>query len=345
MSKFLRPAAMLPAMLCLTVTAMAAKPATKSKPNPKQKPTTNHATKGTTQLNGMYAQIGSTYTLGKASPINITLKSAEFTVAQVVIGDQVYFPSAEEKLLVLHYTLHNPLAEEQLARYDTFSATAVDSKNENHEYTQDFGVEATKLALSMNLKPAQKVDGYALIKVPAKGEIPKLILASSDNLVLRYDLRGKVKPLAAPFADPSDATGASALSTAPAKVGESYPLSNFDFALNGTSFSDKALPDSEPAEGNRYLVVSVTAKNVAPTEQLVRYDTFRAVVKDTDDADIESGDVLLASRNAPASTELKPGQEMKVRIFFEVPKDLSFKTLSISEMDSHVLEYDMSAVK
>jgi hypothetical protein len=345
MTRFLRAAAMLVALLCLTTAVMAAKPKPKPKPAPKPNPT-NRATLGTTQLKGEYAEIGSTYTLGKGSPINVTLKSVEFTLNQVVIGDQIFFPKAEEKLLVVHYNLHNPQAGETLARYDYFSVTVVDSKNENHEYIQNAGVEATKNFMEIALKPGQKVDAYLIVPVPAKGEIPKMIFKSSDNLVLRYDLKGKVKPLVAPYADPADPSGASALANTPAKFGTSYPLGEFNFNLEGTSLSEDAIAGWELAEGNRYLALNATVKNASPVKQFLRGDAFAISLKDVDGSEVTyNGDMLLASRDKPVETDVSPGQELKVRILFQVPKDVGLKTLAISRSEGHPLEYDMSGVK
>lgn len=344
MTKFVRATAMLTALLCLSVTAMAAKPKPKAKPAP----TTNHATLGTTQLKGEYADLGSTYTLGKASPMNITLKSAEYSVDTLVIGDYAYYPKADEKLLVLHFNFHNPQHQEAFARYDTFSITAVDSKNENHEHIQDAGVEnsSTKGSFSMTMKPAQKVDVVTAIVVPAKDEVPKVIIKSSDDLVLRYDLKGKVKALPAPYADPADTTGASALSNVAAKIGTVYPLGEFSMKVDGTSFRDNPLSGAEMGEGNHYLVLNVTIKNIAPTQQFLRGDQFQLSIVDADGAKTQpQWDMYLGSRDVAFSDNVQPGQEMRGRYIFEVPKDLAMKTLTITREGLRVYEYDMSGAK
>ena len=86
---------------------------------------------GTTQLRGDTAQFGTTFTVGKQHPINFTLRSAEFTVERVNHGVRHVAPAADEKLLVLHFTLHNPrqqdypLAPGALQGMPTF--TAVDA--------------------------------------------------------------------------------------------------------------------------------------------------------------------------------------------------------------------------
>jgi hypothetical protein len=55
--------------------------------------------------------------------------------------------------------------------------------------------------------------------------------------------------------------------------------------------------------------------------------------------------MFLASRDTSFGDNIQPGQELRVRYIFEVPKDLAMKTLSIAKEESRVYEYDMSAVK
>lgn len=341
-------------LLCMSISAMAAK--AKPKPKPKAKPkasATNHATLGTTQLKGEYADIGSTYTLGKDDPRNMTLKSAEYSVEQLVIGDYIYYPRANEKLLVLRFNVHNPRQQEAFTRYDTWSITAVDAKGENHEHIQDAGVvtatetgHISKTGFSMQMKPAQKVDVITAIVVPAAGEVGKVIFKSQDNLVLRYLLSGKVKPLAAPFADPADPTGTTALPKVTGKVGEYCPINEFSFKFEGASFSDKPYKGQELGEGNRNLFIAATIKNAAPTKQFFRYDSLQSALKDADGADLEwRQEMLLASRDASVELTFEPGQELRVRIPFEVPKDVSLTKYTITKEDSRVYEFDVSGAK
>lgn len=349
MRKLLKTTTMI-AMSIVLGTSMAAM-AAKAKPKPKPKPkpvvkTTNHATLGAKQMTGEYAEIGSTYTLGKDSPWNVTLKSAEYSINPVVIGEVVYYPKAGEKLLVLHLNLHNPQQQEAFARYDTFSITAVDAKNENHEFINDAGVENTKSSFSMTMKPSQKVDVYTAVAVPAAGEVPKLIIKSSDDLVLRYDLKGKLKPLPAPYADPKDATGASALSTIKGDMGAFYSLGEFSFKLEGASYSEKPVKDYDLEEGNRYVVLNAVIRNDSPIKQFYRYDSFEPKLKDADGVDVDWGQYeYLANRDTSVSLEMEPGQELKVRVLYQAPKDLAVKTFSITKEECRTYDFDVSAAQ
>lgn len=343
MSKLIRSTGVLALsiVLCASMAAVAAK----AKPSKKAAAkTTNHATTGTTQMKGEYADIGSTYTLGKESPWNVTLKSAEYTLNPVVIGENIYYPKAEEKLLVLHFSLHNPQKQEAFARFDTLNITAVDAKNENHEFINDAGVESTKSDFSMTMKPAQKVDFYTAVIVPAAGEVPKLIVKSEDNLVLRYDLKGKLKGLPAPFADPKDTTGATALAKVSAKTGTFYPLGEFSFKLDGITFSEKSIKDLDLDEGNQYIILNASVRNDAPTKQFFRFDTLLPVLTDADDAEATwTQRMLAANRDADFSMDMDPAKEVNVRFVFQAPKDMALKTFAISEEEGRVYQFDVSS--
>ena len=334
--------------LSVLCAGMAGTAAPRKKPSPAKKPAaTKRVVRGTTQLKGDQARFGLEYTLGQAYPMNVMLKSAEYTVTPLKIGDTLYIPASGQKLLVLHYTLHNPRPQESLVRFDTFQFTVVDAGNANQEFVGDVGAEATRQTLDMNLKPGQKIDAYTGVMLPAKGEAPKLIVKSPDNLVLRYDLKGKAKPLAAPFADPADKAGATALEKVPAVMGTFYPAGNIELKLDGAAFQEEKIGDEDLSEGNRFFVIAITARNVAPSKQMLRFDTFALTLRDADGANVEWNQSLLqASRNNPIDMELDPGQEIRGRFFFQVPKDLALKDLSIREgSEGRAFVYDVSGAK
>jgi len=332
--------------------------AAKAKPKPKAPvkkpaavkapPKTPHVVLGTTQLSGENAQLGTVYTLGKSSPMNITLRSAEYTVEAVRIGDQTYAPSAEEKLLVLHLTYHNPQKGEQFVRWDSFGFTIVDPKDQNHDGLKDLGTEKDSASYSMSMKPAQKTDVFGVMVVPAAGEMPKLIIKSSDELVLRYDLHGKVKGLPALYADPADKTGATALAKITATAGTYYPIGMFSFKLNKVEYSSETkMGDNDLDEGQKFLVVSFSLKNTSASQQFFRWDSLTNKLIDVDGVEVArcSTDVFQASKNNSFSNNIQPGQEMNFRYIYKVPNDTDLKTLAIAEGDGRTFEFDISGTK
>ena len=302
---------------------------------------------GTVQMAGGWGELGKEYSIGGDSPMNFALKSAEFSVGQVRIGDDLGFPKADEKLLVLRYTIHNPRKTDQSASWSTFDMTAVDASDNNCEYSQNVGQETNSGTLNLYLKPAQKVEAYTYIRVPAKGEIPKLIVKrGSNNPVVRYDLKGKVKPLSAPFADPSDSTGATAFTQVPAQFGSNYPLGNFDLKVESAAYTNQPVLRDAPKSGYRYLVATLLIKNQHPKEKSVSWSTFQPTLQAEDGENLEWNQHLVsATRAEDLNIYAQPGQEVKARIYFLVRTDTPAKTLSIQEGKSRAYLFDISGVK
>lgn len=318
----------------------------------------NKATKGTTQLksNNNDPKFGETFTLGKTAPINITIDSAEYTVDQRHIGNEMYLTNADQKYLVVHYTLHNPNPNDYGLAWGTLEILGVDANDKNWRFVGAVGIEGTGENCNMSLKPGQKTHLYTLISVPAKGAIPKLMIQSRDKLVLRYDLLEKdkngnyvnpVKPLPAPIADPADPTGATALAPVPSQIGEYYPLRDFDAKVESMTFSDAPIQGRAPKRGHRYLVAIVMAKNGCVGNRDFAWSTIAPKVADQDNGDVRwNGTTLYASRDDNARGTVGPDQEIRVRYYFEVPVNLPLKSFSIQQSSTgRPFEYDLSGLK
>jgi hypothetical protein len=333
----------------LAPTVYAAPVAPKKKVTPAKKPAVpaKPAIKGANQMNGEEAKIGTTYTLGKTPPLNFTLTSAQFSVERVNIADYTHAPSADEKLLVLNFSVHNPNKEELNHNWSTVQFTVVDAQNVNREYVNQVGDPLNRQNLGIDLKPAQKANGYTVIKVPAKGPIPKLIVEykdGSDKGVLRYDLRNQVKALTAPFADPSDASGVTALKVVSGEMGKFYPSGQWDIKLDKIEYASGPLGEWEAEEGKRFLVVHVTFKNASSSDLTYNFSTLvpELTASDGEKVDWNQG-MLKTTRNEGANGELKPGAEYTARFLFQIPADLTGKTLTLSEPEARVYSFDLAA--
>ena len=298
-------------------------------------------------INGRAVQLATLAKGGKSSPTNFALRSAEFVAPRVRIGEETYYPKAAEKFLVLHYTLHNPQKTERSAGWDTFDIMAVDATDTNREFSQQVGQESNSSKLDMYLKPAQKVDAYTFIVVPTQGEVPKLMIKSSDGLALRYDLRGKVKPLPAPIADPTDTTGSSALAEVPSQTGTYYPTGLSDVRLDAASYTNQGLHDIELSAGMRNLVLTVTVKNQSAEAQNVDWSKFNPKLRTEDGVNVAwNQEILYSTRGDTLDTELVPGQEIQARFFFEVRSDTNAKTFFLTEgQEGRCYAFDLSGVR
>ena len=307
-------------------------------------------TQGTSQMAGEWAEMGKEYTINPNDPMNFTLRSAEFLATRIKIGNEIYYPKGDEKFLVLHYTIHNPQDSEKNATWNTFDFTAVDATNENREYSQYVGQEDNSLEIgNIDLKPAQEIKAYTFIIVPAKGVIPKLIVKRGDAPVLRFDLKGKVTPLAAPYADPSDPTGCTALKEVPAVMGTWYPTGRFDIRLDSASYTNETYVEYAPEEGRHHLLLNVTIKNPAGAAQNIAWSTFNPEVKVESGEKIEYNQNLLHSkRDEVLNADLDPDQEIKARFFFQVYTDdpaAKFIILDGYDEGNRKFVFDVSSVK
>jgi hypothetical protein len=306
--------------------------------------TTAAADTGIPQMPGPDATIGQVYKLGVGNPTYFRLTSAEFTTHPVVIGAALYTQTAKEKLLLLKFTVQNPQKQDMFVRGDSLKFTAVDAKNVNHQGVDDWGDQGNKSQISMSLKPAQTVELYTVVVVPAAGRVPKLIvqMAGEDNApVLRYDLRDKVPGLQPPVADPQDDSGATALEEVPAQLGTAYPCESFDVTVEKYEYSTATLEGQTPEEGERFLVATLLMKNNSPTDLFMRYDTLAPVLTSTDGNELKYVGMLAAGGTQGFAQNVKGEAQVRVRLYFTVPKDATPKTLAIREGESRSYLYEV----
>ena len=301
---------------------------------------------GTAQLAGDNGQLAQVYSLDKLSPIFFRLVSAEFTVAQVVIGSELYAPLPGEKLLLLHFTVQNPdKAIGRLARNDVLRITAFDAMNNPHVCDSSWGDEGNHQIVGVQLKPAQTLACYCVLRVQAKGPIPKLMIQPSrDNNgpVLRYMFTDQIKALDAPFADPADASGYTALDTIPAAIGTPYPFAKYTVTLEKFDFSTDPLGGANPPAGGRFLTATILVHNSSPDNVGLRDDHFLATLTDADGIQMNWGGLVAASSGTVVDQGLKTGAEMRVRLYFSVPKGSEPKTLVLQEgRFTHSYQFDV----
>ncbi|THF70907.1 hypothetical protein E7T06_04935 [Deinococcus sp. Arct2-2] len=310
-----------------------------------QATTPSRVVQGTTELEGEVAKLGETFTLGKQSPLNFTLLKVEYSVGHVVIGNTVYSPKAAEKLLLLHFAVHNPQRRDVRYYWPDLKFTAVDAQDRNHPYAQAVARDGTTERLEINLKPAQKVNVLTVIRVPAGGGVPKL-LVQREAALLRYDLRGQVQPLPKAVADPTDTSGATPLTQVPAALKTFNPLERFDVRLDDVKFTGEALNGKAPAAGQRYLSAVFTLRNMEPGGGRYAWSDFKPMLRDADGERVEYNGLLLkASRDETAGGTLGAGEEVRVRFFFALPANVNGQTLTLADGTGRAYVYDVSGVR
>lgn len=300
------------------------------------------ADSGQPQLPGENGQLNVNYKMGKDNPMYFRLLSATFTTAPVVFGDNLFTCTAAEKILLLRFTIQNPNKTDLFVRGDQLTMMVVDAMNVNHDVHATWGDAEHHQVVDLNLKPGQKIEAYATVNVPAKGIVPKLIVQAGGNdlPVLRYDLHGKLTPLTPPFADPADQSGMTALEEVPAQLGAGYAYHKFNITVEKFETVAKAFGEYAPPEDGSFYVATLLIKNAAPTTSFLRGDQITPELTSTDGETLDYRSVMLfATTDRVIDQDMKIGQEMRVRILFDLPKGVTPQTMTIKEDTSHVYRY------
>jgi hypothetical protein len=138
---------------------------------------------------------------------------------------------------------------------------------------------------------------------------------------LEYALGTAVSALQPPFADPADATGASALSEVPAAVGAVLPVGCLAVTVQGAAVSRDRIQKRAPGRGNQFLVATLRVKNASPNEQPLYWESIDCALRSAQGTDIPWNQELLASgRDEELDLALTPGREATARVYFEVPQ-------------------------
>lgn len=293
---------------------------------------------GTKQLAGDFGKLSATYTLGKSTPLNITINSAAFSVDNSAYesafeGMLHGQPKVEEKCLLLRLTIQNPTPETLTLSPGGLKLTAVTPDGTSSERFVLLNPKTQKECLNLPLKPGQKVEVLARGFVPAKEPIQKLIVQREEGTpVVRYDLTGKITAL------PSWAGAGAEAKDVIAGIRDCVmPAAWFDVGLRGLAFTEAKLDgETEAGEGNHFLVAHLTF--IANTNKTpLSFGTFEMVLTTDDGQKIAKeapggiGGFLLESRPAVFSGELNKNEKQNIRVFFRVPKDATPKTLTLTD--------------
>ncbi len=313
-------------------------------------PSNAPSVQGTTQQNGGEGVLGQTYTLCKGSggnAVNYQITKLEYSVGNYLYdgGDKNDILDPSKKALVIYLTVQNPEKSEIYVDGAKIHFSGVDSKNQNVSGDNYWYEQGTLRAASTNLRPAQKISVFTRIVLDNDVSLPKMIVDDCNNAVWRYDLRDKIAPIPAPFADPNVPNGSSALKIFPAQFGAYYP-GRTNFRLDKIEFSTAPWFDgSNPPEGGKWLIVYFTVQN--PTKQ--PQSLGQSVLSFLDQDGIESsqsGWVYRASRDTGiGEIQLPANGEIQLRALAEVPQGAEVKKVHLTWDYTRTAELDTSSLK
>lgn len=318
-------------------------------------------TKGTQQMAGGNGLFGQTYTLvgpGDYGPINFTVLSAWYSVARFSMNDgNIYAPKANEKLVVIHFRVKNPNKNDFYFGSGGFFQ-AVDAQDNTIQDCNECRRVDADHTVGDTIKPGQGIDDLVTyIVVPADAKIPKLILklgrAGTKDLVTRYALGTPpniIHPLPAPYADPADKSGATALAQVPGTTGTTYTAGYFDFTVSSLALAPGPLGNLTADDGNQFLVASLSATNRSLSKQYFSA-IWVPILTTTDDKLTDYHELKADHDDNFDARQVDPGETVNERIVMQVPKDATLQTLSVAEAvdntgdKSKAIVYDISGLK
>lgn len=281
---------------------------------------------GTTQLPGDDGKLGQAYTMGVQGKLNVVLTGARYAKSRWTVDDSTNAPDRDHKLLILSFQVQNPNKEITNLNDATLKFTAIDQEGENHEGMGRLVQKSGAKDLNIDLKPAQRIDCETAIVVPAKGVVPKLMVAHrSGGGVLRYDLHDAITPLEKPYSD----NGTDAADRFAGETGAYYTLLDSDVKYLSTSFKERQLGNNtcDPAK-EIYMLSRVTFRMGTPGRGFMRFEG---------EAVDENGDKYPMTSIRKASTEdhmasyAEAGEETNGRASFVVPKGVKIAKMRIWE--------------
>jgi hypothetical protein len=312
--------------LCISVSVLASETTV----NYQTKSPSSPVVLGTNQLPGNFGKLGTTYTIGKESPLNFTLMSAEYRVGRFIGEDMEsqigFYPGKEEKLLIINYTVQNPSPRDARLWYNTFKFAAVSGDDKNFLKLNKPFIGGNKTYQEVNLKPGQKVVQSAVFAVPSEGETPK-------SPVIRYDLTGKVKKLSAEVSD----DGYTPKPSLALPLGSYGQFPAFDFKVISFAAFTESIRDMVPESGNEQWVLKIGTKGQVVRPSHLWYNGFKVTIKTTDGDLITPAQNSRLIRNGSSSTFDGPvpvGEEQSFRVILDLPKGSKPSEVRIRWVDS-----------
>lgn len=297
---------------------------------------------GVEQRPGFTGEIGKPVQLGTLSPFQLILNEVEYSVEpfEALGTGRLKF---DQKVLLLRFSLQNATNKPQRLRYSSIQVFAIDPQDRTFEWTRFLGRMGQSRSIDggqidMTLQPAQKIDLVGGVFVPAEGVIPKLMFVRSSDAnakVVRYDLREKVKPLKAPFADPEDPSGATALMEVPAEKETFYPLGRWHMRYDKIeTLSAQESNTSSPRRGDSHYAVTITLKNPLDSHAQLSNGSMigASFLVSAQGEKLKASHQLSAFRAASYSRDrVTTGETTTLRIVFRVPEGFEPAKLILAE--------------
>jgi hypothetical protein len=153
-----------------------------------------------------------------------------------------------------------------------------------------------------------------------------------------------VQPLVAPYADPSDPSGATLVEQVQGgAVGNTYMTGPYDVKVDAVNFTTDKIGDKPAPSDQEYCLLTMEYTNFGDPANVLHP---QAKLKDTDSVSYDRAFDTLAATSY-REIELKPGtgETVKFRLAFAVPKGVALQSLTLQEGGGRPVVIDLSTYK
>lgn len=288
---------------------------------------TTKPTLGTVQMPGDNGKVGTIYQLGpKTTELHFTLDSATIAT-RYKAGDTNILAGKAERLLILGYTVHNPLKTEQAADSRSFKFTVVSPDDKNTEFSGAVYEPVKRTAITQMLKPAQKVKLNAVIPIFANGPVTKLIVARGAGKVLRYDLRESMVKTTSVFST----DGISIEDQANVELAKPFEFAGFDVEIQEAKEATEPVGSYAPSASSGVYYVTVKFSNPLAKPLSVGWQYFKPELTDENGEKVHwPSDMVSMSSGKTLGQDVDADGSIRARYVFTGAKGLKLAKFKLT---------------
>lgn len=292
---------------------------------------TTKPTLGTVQMPGDNGKVGTVYQLGdKGSELHFTLDSATVATRYKALDNNI-LAQKNERLLVLSYTVHNPLKTEQSADPRSFKFTVVSPDDKNVEARGNVYDPAKRTSMNQLLKPAQKVKLDVVIPIFAEGPITKLIVARGAGKVLRFDLRESIKKSTSVFSPDGVSIGNEAV----VELGKPFDFAGFDMEIQEMKEATEPIGAYNPSASSGVYYVTVKFSNPLAKPLSVGWQYFKPELTDENGEKVHwPSDMVSMSSGKTLVQDVDSDGSVRARYMFTGAKGLKLAKFKLTHNGS-----------
>ncbi|WP_339637650.1 hypothetical protein [uncultured Haliea sp.] len=284
-------------------------------------------------------QFNTPYALDGTKRLQFTLTRAQYALGWTDhVATRSGGANADEKMLVIFFTVENAGTEEIRFRDSTLEFLVIDEQGLVHERTAPMEIRTARFTAAAAaadhqlketlLRPNSPLLLYTAVLVPKRLRMSQL-LVRQGNSELSFPLSGQIEPLPPAFQEGHPEVVREDIEVGP---GQFLPGPSFDIRIDRSEVTDDpARVGRKAAQGSeRWALVSMTVRNRAERAQKFSRGSFRETrIVDTRGEWHEPRLVLHAERAEKYGTPIDPGKSDRFIVAFRLTEDAAPKTLRL----------------